>query len=167
MGSSAAAGKPQANPIAQLLTAAHQAYVRYPRNCSGAVHYVITKLVDPKAPYRLANQLMTWFASPNSGWRQVLSLREASRLADQGKVVVAGLASKHGNGHVIVVLPGAWRPAGGYVARGRRLPESGSYPRAMSTSLGPWPGAMSDDDKTVRDPWSAADWHAVTFWTPR
>lgn len=151
---------------ARLLAVAHQAYLRYPRNCSGAVHYVITQLVDPKATYRLANQLMQWMESPESGWRRVHSLSEASKLADQGKVVVAGLADMHGNGHVIVVLPGPWKHAGGFMARGRLLPPSGLYPPAMSTSLGRWPGAMSDDDKTVRDPWSASDWRKVSFWTP-
>jgi hypothetical protein len=46
------------------------------------------------------------------------------------------------------------------------LRSSGQYPPAMSTSSSGYPGAMSRGDKTVRDPWTRADWPNVTFWTP-
>ena len=43
----------------------------------------------------------------------------------------------------------------------------GKFPPAMSTSLGSWPGAMSDGDKTVWDPWANASFASVKFWTPK
>ncbi len=47
------------------------------------------------------------------------------------------------------------------------LAVKGSYPLALSTSLGAWPGAKSNRDKTVRDPWGNDDAFAlVTFWAP-
>ncbi|MHB1303882.1 MAG: hypothetical protein ACYCZB_10470 [Acidiphilium sp.] len=156
----------------QLTQIASEAFRLYPGNCSGAVHYVITKLVDPKTPYRLANQLMQHFAVPNSGWHKVNTLKEASTLADQGKVVVGGLMEPGGHGHVIIVLPGPWKPAGGYVADGRMMPHFGLYPPAMSTAWSPpgkqpWPGAISDGDKTIFDPWfntNKITFDKVTFW---
>lgn len=46
--------------------------------------------------------------------------------------------------------------------------DHGKYPPAMSTSLGSWPGAMSDGDKTVWDPWGTdAAFAKVRFWTRR
>lgn len=165
---------PSSTQAAQKLTqAANQAFRLYPGNCSGAVHYVITHLINPKSPYRLANQLLQWFATPNSGWQRVISLRQASALADQGKVVVGGLAEPTGHGHVIIVLPGPWKPAGGYRVHGRVMPHFGLYPPAMSTAWSPpgkqpWPGAISDGDKTIFDPWFNTDkimFSKVTFWT--
>jgi hypothetical protein len=44
----------------------------------------------------------------------------------------------------------------------------GSYPPAMSTSLGSWPGAMSRGDKTVWDPWANdTKFESVKFWVYR
>jgi hypothetical protein len=43
--------------------------------------------------------------------------------------------------------------------------EKGSYARAMSTSMGTWPGAMSHGDKTVWDSWGKnATFKTVRFW---
>ncbi|GLQ98954.1 hypothetical protein GCM10007863_33740 [Dyella mobilis] len=66
----------------------------------------------------------------------------------------------------IVVLPGK-KPAGGFVVKGKVMHQFGSFPMAMSTSLIAWPGAISDDMKTVRDAWADRDWKRVTFWTPQ
>jgi hypothetical protein len=160
-GQSPADAKPDPAAVQKLVQAAHEAYTLNPGNCSGAVHYVITKLVDPDAKYLLANQLMDTISKKDSGWRKV-TLDEAGQLASQGKVVVGGLAAPGGHGHVIVVLPGL-KAAGGY----NGIKPNGSYPMAMSTSLAHWAGAISDDTKTVRDPWSRSDWPNVTFWTPQ
>ncbi|MCW8306066.1 hypothetical protein AruPA_03365 [Acidiphilium sp. PA] len=155
----------KASAVELLCEVAQQAYLHNPGNCSGAVHDVIRKLVNPAAPYRLANALMGYLANPANGWSKVRDYAEASALADRGVVVVGGLAEPGGHGHVIVVLPGRWRPSGGYKVDGRLMPSHGMFPPAMSTSLGPWPGAVSDGDKTVFDPWDNVQvFKHVTFW---
>ncbi|HQT83581.1 MULTISPECIES: hypothetical protein [Acidiphilium] len=154
----------------QLKKVANAAFLANPSNCSGAVHDVIKKLVDAQFAYRQANQLILYLANPAHGWKQV-GLKKASELADQGKVVVGGMAEPSGHGHVIIVLPGRWKPAGGYMADGRLMPFVGLFPPAMSTALAPpghkpWPGAVSDSDKTVYDPWfNARKFPLVRFWT--
>jgi hypothetical protein len=131
------------------------------------VHYVIKTLVDPKAPYHLANHMMADFAAPGSGWREVMTTTEAAALANQGVVVVGGLAEPGKHGHVIIVFPGPMKASGGYVAHGKTMRSHGLFPLAMSTSLGSWPGAVSDGTKTVFDPWASdAIFKRVTFWTP-
>jgi hypothetical protein len=155
-----------------LLITATQAYKLYPANCSGAVNWVIVNMVDPKMPPLLANDLMAYFAKPANGWRQVAGVPEASELANRCIVVVAGKAEPGAHGHVVIVLPGPWKPAGGFTSNGKIMHRYGSFPPAMSTAWSspgttPWPGAVSNGDKTVRDPWSTPDWIKVTFWTKR
>lgn len=42
---------------------------------------------------------------------------------------------------------------------------TGLYPLAMSTSIGSWPGAMSNGDKTVFDAWGKdLSFSKVKFW---
>jgi hypothetical protein len=77
----------------RLSRAAEAAYERYSRDCSHAVWEVLKRLVDPGEKYRTANDLMATMARPGSGWRQVSSMQEASKLADEGKVVVAAWPS--------------------------------------------------------------------------
>jgi hypothetical protein len=165
LGAQASPGKPNAAAVQSLIAAAHMAFKLYPGNCSGAVHYVIKSIVDPTAPYHVANALMQGFALRGSGWHQV-TIAEASELANQGIVVVGG-ATANNNGHVVIVLPGPLKPSGGYIANGQMMPNKGMFPPAMSTSLGAWPGAISDGDKTVFDAWGSPQlFGAVTFWTP-
>jgi hypothetical protein len=158
-----------------LLQTAHDAFARFPGNCSGSVHYVVQQLVDPAAPGLLANDMLVWLADGRNGWAQVDGFADASPLAERGQVVIAGAPEVSGHGHVIVVVPGVWRPAGGYHANGAMMPAVGNYPLAMSTALAPiggaaWPGAISDCTKTVYDPWFRANpavsaFRGVTFWT--
>jgi hypothetical protein len=125
-----------ANPVAaqKLIQVAHIAYLQNPGNCSGAVRYVITQLVDPKFPSLLANGMMSYFANRTNGWKQVAGYIEASNLANQGKVVVAGLVELGKHGHVLIVLPGSWKHSGGYIAHGKMLPQGALYPPSMSTA---------------------------------
>lgn len=45
------------------------------------------------------------------------------------------------------------------------LRSHGSDARAiMSRSLGNWPGAKSDGDKTIWDPWAGPKFNSVKFW---
>lgn len=155
-----------ANKLTQV---AQIAYLQNPGNCSGAVYYVIKTLVDGTARYLLANALMLKISAPNRSWRHVI-WQDTSILANQGKVVVGGLVEPGHHGHVIIVLPGPWKPSGGYKAHGKIVSSHGHFPPAMSTALPPpggiaWPGAIGDGDKTIRDPWSKANWSKVTFWT--
>ena len=85
-----------------------------------------------------------------------------------GALIVGG-KKEPGHGHVIVVYPGPDKAAGGYsYTRGGKtetLRTRGSYPPAMSTSLGGWAGARSKGDKTIWDPWASdAKFAHVTFW---
>ena len=150
---------------ATLKAACHAAYRAHPGSCSNAVHEIVSHLVDPGFVCQPANAMIdalrrTWTA---------IDADTAGALAARGEVVVGGRKGSP-NGHVIIVYPGAPKPRGGYAAVGRdgsehMLPLEGSYPLAMSTSLGKWPGAMSDGDKTVWDPWgSDAAFAGVGFW---
>jgi hypothetical protein len=151
---------PSSNPAAKRLAAvAHIAFDTYSHDCSHSIWFVLKQMVDPNQSYMMADQLMKAIKAPRSGWRRV-DLREASELANQGVVVLGGL-EKTGHGHVVVVMPGPWHAAGGFSG----LPEQGSYPPSMSGSMSSWPGARSRGERTVRDPWGAADWPNVTFWT--
>ena len=86
---------------------------------------------------------------------------EAAALANAGRVAIAGRADRQGSGHVEVVVPGQYRPAGGFLG----LPLSKElYPPAMSGSSSGYQCAMSRGEKTVRDAWRADDWRDVTFW---
>jgi hypothetical protein len=114
-----------------------------------------------------------WTTSPD--WKAV-SPDDGLQLANKGIVVGGGLKKSGGHGHVIVIYPGDKKASGGYSytykdkKTGKPLTDTlrshGNYPRALSTSIGTWPGAMSKGDKTVWDPWASDDVFAdVKFWT--
>lgn len=151
--------------VATLQAACHAAYRAHPGSCSNAVHEIITHLVDPDFVYQPANAMIDTLRGT---WTTVDGAA-AGALAAKGEVVVGGRKDSP-NGHVIIVYPGPSRPRGGYSAVDRTgceytLASKGCYPLAMSTSLGGWPGAMSDGDKTVWDPWgSDATFASVGFW---
>ena len=140
--------------LEKLKQACDKAYMAYPRSCSHAVWHVISQY-EPSHPYMQANQLINHLiASPK--W-QLVELYELSKLASQGTLVVGGRKETPGNGHVIVVYPGPEKLSGGYYFKrsdGRTVKavSDGSYARALSTTMGNWPGARSCGDKTVRDP---------------
>lgn len=153
-------------PAQRLKAAEEAAYDLSPRDCSHAVWELLKRTGSPDEPYRTANDFMTMVTRHGSGWRQV-TVEEASRLANDGKVVIGGLPVPGGNGHILAVMPGSWRPAGGFVSNGKQImltPEQ--YPLAMSgSSNDSWAGSHSRGEKTVYDAWSKADYPAVTFWT--
>ncbi len=151
--------------VEALKAACHAAYRAHPGSCSNAVHAIVVHLVDPDFTYQPANAMIDTL---RGSWTAV-DAEAAGALAARGEVVVGGRKDTP-NGHVIIVYPGAPKPCGGYCAVDRKgdeytLPAKGSYPLAMSTSLGHWPGAMSDGDKTVWDPWgSDKAFASVGFW---
>lgn len=149
----------------KLKLAADEAHALFPNSCSHSVWHVIKAFV-PNQPYMTANTLIDHLAG-QSQWKVVRPV-EVGNLAREGKLVVGGL-KEDGNGHVIVVYPGADKPAGGYsYSRGgqtQTMRTRGMYPRAMSTSLGGWAGAKSNGDKTIWDPWANdAKFANVKFW---
>ncbi len=151
--------------VEKLKEAADEAYGLYPRSCSHAVWHVIKRYI-PEQTYHVANGLLMQIEC-DSRWRRV-RLDELEKLASEGVLIVGGLAEAK-NGHVIVVYPGASKPAGGFAIKkdGKTLltQKKGHYALAMSTSLGDWPGAMSKGDKTVRDPWGREEaFEKVKFW---
>lgn len=152
--------------VEKLKRACDQAYRLRANSCSHAVRYVISQY-DSSHPYMQANQLIDYLIL-SSKWEMV-SAEELARLATEGALIVGGLKSSP-NGHVIVVYPGTEKPAGGYNYKYRdgtikKLSLRGSYARAMSTSMGTWPGARSNGDKTVWDPWAQdKDFREVKFW---
>jgi hypothetical protein len=87
-----------------------------------------------------------------SGWRQV-TMAEASRLAEAGKVTISGQKEPGDNGHVLAMWPGTWKQAGGFLGpKGPMIPTKELYPPAMSGSSNRnWPGAHSRGEKTVFD----------------
>lgn len=125
----------QPGAVARLNRAAQEAFEQYKRDCSRAVWSMLRDLGNPAEPYRTANQLMAEVARPGSGWREV-SMQEASDLANKGKLVIGGLADPTGNGHVVGVMPGPMRPAGGF----NGIPFSPDvFPPSLSGSIGNWP----------------------------
>jgi hypothetical protein len=113
-------------------------------------------------------------------WDNV-SLEDGFALANQGVVVVGGLANSQGHGHVIVIYPGTKIPGGGYTYW---YPKTNKFefcshlvcfPGALSTRYGSavamprdWPGSLSCGDKTVWDPWGRNDlFDQVEFFTPK
>lgn len=153
------------DPISKLKAACDAAYAKNPGSCSNSVWDVIRSIVDLKQPYMKANDLIDWLGTH---WNEV-DVGAGAELARKGIVVVGGLKATP-NGHVIVIYPGANIDSGGYSypykGKMQTLRSHGKYPPAMSTSLGIWPGAMSDGDKTVWDPWGTdAAFAKVKFWT--
>jgi hypothetical protein len=149
----------------QLKSRADEAYALHPGSCSHSVWHVI-KLYLPEQTWMNANALIDHLQQDRR-WREV-DVSTAGELARKGELVVGG-KKEATNGHVIVVYPGPDQAAGGYTySRGgqtQNLRQRGSYPPAMSTSLGSWPGAMSRGDKTVWDPWANdARFAEVRFW---
>jgi hypothetical protein len=153
---------------AQLKARADEAYEKHPGSCSHSVWHVI-QLYKADQAWINANGLVDQLAG-SSDWEAV-DVQQAGDLARAGALVVGG-KKESGNGHVIVVYPGPDQAAGGYSytrnGQAQTLRTRGSYPPAMSTSLGSWPGAMSRGDKTVWDPWANdAKFAQVKFWVYR
>ncbi|GFO60220.1 hypothetical protein GMST_25450 [Geomonas silvestris] len=156
----------QGNPADKLRAACQAAFQKYPDSCSTAVWHVIRQY-RPSQPYLMANDLLDALGS-SPDWQEV-PLNHVSTVANEGGVVVGGL-KEPGHGHVAVVYPGEEKLNGGftYISKKTGKPveaaATGTYPLAMSTTMGAWPGAKSNGDKTVRDPWPAEKFKAVQFW---
>lgn len=144
-----------------------EAFKLYPKNCSGAVRYLATKVGYP-LPDKDANGLIDHF---EQGWEEVNEHR-AVLYANQGRLVVAG---KKGipHGHIVVVLPGGKIRSGGYdyVVRSgsdkgktKTSAYHGDYPISCSTSMGGWEGALSSGDKSVFDAWGSKGYGKVKYW---
>lgn len=151
----------------KLRAACSEAFLRYPHSCSHAVWYVVQRYI-PNQPYLPANNLIRHIESKPQQWREV-NLQDLSRMANDGRLIVGG-AVEQPNGHVIVVYPGKERLSGGYFFRDKQTGNDvkahpyGTYALALSTSMGSWPGAISNGDKTVFDPWGAKKFKGVKFW---
>lgn len=160
--------------LAKLKEACGKAYKDHNDSCSHAVNAIVRTmlgLTEAAWPQRQANGLVA-FLSTSTDWAPV-TLDRAYELALHGVPVVGGKAEAGGrNGHVIIVYPGLRKARGGYSYTDKpgvvkSVAVKGSYPLALSTSLGAWPGAKSNGDKTVWDPWGNDDAFAlVTFWAP-
>lgn len=151
----------------KLKRACDCAYVTCGSSCSHAVWYVISQY-DSSQNWMQANDLVSHL-SHSPKWKPV-GLREVTALAGQGALIVGGLSKAPGHGHVIVIYPGPEKLSGGYnrkdhTGRMVKQPAKGSYPRAMSTSSGTWPGAKSHGDKTAWDAWGDdTEFKKVKFW---
>lgn len=139
---------------AKALAAAGAAgYKAFPNDCSHSIWAMLHELGQDE-PYRTANAWMAHVQQPGNGWHSV-TVQEAGALADKGVVVIGGLAAEGGSGHVVMVMPGPPKASG----------HDGFFPPSASGAASRWPGAHSAGEKTVRDPWTRADWPRVTFWT--
>jgi hypothetical protein len=154
---------------ARLKKICDDAYDNNAGSCSNAVWDVIKNAINPKEPYRVANELIDCLSRD---WKTV-SLEDGFQLANKGIVVIGG-AKATPNGHVIAIYPGDKKQNGGYLYFWKKekknivMRATGFYPRALSTSMGQWPGARSRGDKTVWDPWGSDDaFDDVEFWTPK
>jgi hypothetical protein len=150
--------------VAKLKQACDSAYDANKTSCSHAVMAVIHDVVDASMAHRDANSLVDYW---NSNWTEV-EVDHGFYLANLGYFVGGG-KKESGHGHVIAIYPGDKIYPGGYQYNynGKQLTLKGNklYPRAMSTSIGSWPGAMSKGDRTVWDPWANdAKFGEVRFW---
>lgn len=151
----------------KLKNACSEAFIRYPHSCSHAVWYVLQQYITNQ-PYLSANHLIRYIESKPEDWKEV-NLHDLSKLASDGMLIVGG-AVELPNGHVIVVYPGKEKFSGGYFFNDKLTGKSvkaqpyGTYALSMSTSMGNWPGAISNGDKTVLDPWGANKFKGVKFW---
>jgi hypothetical protein len=151
----------------KLTAACNEAFEKFPKSCSHAVWYVIKQYkLDQK--WMNANDLVANLTK-NPEWKEV-QLNELAALASRGILVVGG-ANEDNHGHVIVIYPGEEKTTGGYyfingkTGKVALMRKTGSFARAMSTSKGKWPGAMSNGDKTVWDPWADdLKFQKVRFW---
>lgn len=151
----------------KLKKAADEAYAKYPNSCSHSVWHVIKEYI-PEQPYNVANGLLIQLEC-DPGWK-LIRVDEIEKLVNAGTLIVGGAAGAK-NGHVIVAYPGKAKSPGGYMYTNKKsgkkamLIKSGIYPLAMSTSIGSWPGSMSNGDKTVWDPWGNDEsFSEVKFW---
>ncbi|MFN0121600.1 MAG: hypothetical protein ACKV2V_13990, partial [Blastocatellia bacterium] len=92
-----------------------EAHAHHPNSCSHAVRYVIKK-AGLKIPENFdnmpANALLDYFAEY---WTDITGDPvKAQRLADEGKIVVAGKKESGHSGHVVIVYPGGMKGTGGY-----------------------------------------------------
>ena len=144
-----------------------QVQQQYVGNCSGAVKAIAKQWGCP-LPEKDANGLIDFFNSASSGWRAV-SADDAQKLADMEWLVIAG-KKDNPNGHVVAVMPGGKKASGGYQYVDQEgntgtAANHGKFPRACSTSMGGWPGARSNGDKTVFDAWgNAKNYQGVKYW---
>jgi hypothetical protein len=154
------------NDATKLRLACQNAFLRYPDSCSTAVWYVIQQY-KPNQPHMTANDLLRSIASSQE-WQEV-PLAEVSQIANTGGVVVGGLQEPN-HGHVVIAFPGDEKFDGGFVYFNKKTEKNveaaatGIFPVVMSTSMGNWPGAKSNGDKTARDPWPAEKFKRVRFW---
>jgi len=154
------------SPKDKLQDACDDAAHIYRNSCSHAVWYVIRKYI-PEQKWMNANSLVDEI-SDSDDWEEV-KVSELSKLANEGILVVGGLRET-GHGHVIVVYPGPEKRDGGYYytdkVTGKRVlaKDHRNYALAMSTTMGDWPGAKSNGDKTVYDAWGSRKFSNVKFW---
>ena len=143
------------------------------KSCSHAVWYVVRKLINQQEPLRTANDWIDYMTK-SKDWHEVTA-DDGWKLANQGIVVVGGKKDSP-NGHVILIYPGDKIGGGGYKypytnkitkkTSELTMGPHGMLPRALSRSMGSWPGATSDGDKSIYDPWAREDAFAqVKFWT--
>jgi hypothetical protein len=143
------------------------AYAKNTGNCSGAVR-MIAREMGYELPVLSANALIDYLNNLKNKW-QAITENEAQAAADRNKLVIAGKKATP-NGHVVVVMPGGKIASGGYnytdkFGKLQKAANHGSFPRACSTSLGNWPGAISKGEKTVFDSWGNLDsYKGVKYW---
>ena len=97
-----------ATSASKLKQACDAAYALHPNSCSHAVWHV-SKQYLPSQPWMNANSLIEHLRG-QAHWKVVPS-GQVGQLARDGVLVVGG-KTESGNGHVIVVYPGADMPAG-------------------------------------------------------
>jgi hypothetical protein len=124
-------------------------------NCSGSVREVANKLGFALGGAQ-ANDQVEYM---EENWREV-SMDDAKKLADNGKLVIAGLAEPK-NGHVAIVVKG-----NGIQREGK------TWPNVAGGSLGTKEAketprkAYSEGGNTIRDAWGAKKRDQVKFYTP-
>lgn len=136
-------------------------------SCSHFAWHAIQAYV-PDQPYMVANELLK-FLGRSTDWAEVdkSDSRALAALASKGALIIGGAVDKP-NGHVIAVYPGTPKHSGGYAysSNGRHsvMRSHGIYALAMSRSLGNWPGAKSNGDKTIWDPWAGPKFDGVKLY---
>ena len=137
-------------PGDELISIAQEAYSLHPEYCNLSTEHVANAYENHDLDNKNANQQIVQM---QIGWEEI-DAKTAQIRANNGELVVAGLAEPGGHGHTAVVTPG----------NGHTASDGGFYPNV--TCGGP-PEQRSDGSRTVADVWSRSDPKNVRYYTPR
>lgn len=87
---------------------------KWTTHCNQAMQYVCNALGYSDFTGMTANEMISFMKKANSGWIQPANAQIAQEHANNGVIVLAGLANEDGHGHVCLVVPGVLEKSGSW-----------------------------------------------------